>query len=172
MLKVQKVKNNFFKIWKFCTVCFLFTALSSCQFFETEKISSEEFYEEELKMVTWNEIDQYPTFSLCEDLVEKKQQKTCFEETISNAIYDYISSKNIVASKQIKTSVILELMIQKTGKIKMSSIEIDSITQAEIPLLENWLNESIDNIPPLNPALKRGIPVTTQFQLPIVITTN
>ena len=143
--------------------------LVSCQFFETEKISSETFYEEELKAINWEDVDQYPAFSVCEEFTEKQEQKHCFETTLSQYVYQTIGSKNIVTGQDINSTVFLAFNISNTGEISNLNIEMDSVIEKEIPLLRQWLVESIDSLPKAAPAYKRGIPVNTKFTLPLVI---
>ena len=57
---------------------FLLVLASSCQFFETEKISTETFYEEEIKAIDWKDVDQYPVFTECSDFSEKKSPSFVF----------------------------------------------------------------------------------------------
>tara|TARA_B110000211_G_scaffold105679_1_gene122880 strand:+ start:999 stop:1181 length:183 start_codon:yes stop_codon:yes gene_type:complete len=45
--------------------------LASCQYFETDKISSETFYQQEIKTISWNDVDQFPSFSSCQHISEK-----------------------------------------------------------------------------------------------------
>ena len=143
--------------------------LVSCQFFETEKISSETFYEEELKAINWEDVDQYPAFSVCEEFTEKKDQKHCFETTLSRFVYQTIGSKNIVTGKDINSTVLLTFNISNSGEISNLNIEMDTVIEKEIPLLRQWLAECIDSLPQVAPAYKRGIPVNTNFTLPLVI---
>jgi hypothetical protein len=144
-------------------------SLVSCQFFETEKISSETFYEEELKAINWEDVDQYPAFSACEEFTEKKEQKHCFETTLSQYVYQTIESKNIVTGQDINSTVLLAFNISNTGEISNLNIEMDTVIEKEIPFLRQWLVECIDSLPQAAPAYKRGIPVNTKFTLPLVI---
>jgi hypothetical protein len=143
--------------------------LVSCQFFETEKISSETFYEEELKAINWEDVDQYPAFSVCDEFTEKKEQKQCFETTLGRIVHQTIESKNIITGQDINSTVLLAFNISNTGEISNLNIEMDTVVEKEIPLLRQWLIESIDSLPQVAPAYKRGIPVKTKFILPLVI---
>lgn len=154
------------------SIGFLLLLASSCQYFDTEKISSETFYEEELKAIDWEDVDQYPAFKNCEHLTEKELQKQCFETTLSNHIYDQIASKKIVTNTNLNSSVNLHIHIAKTGSIARVEVTMDSLLLEKIPLLEGWLRQGIDSLPVMAPAYKRGIPVKTEFTLPVIIATN
>ena len=48
-------------------------------------------------------------------------------------------------------------------------MEVDSLTNQEIPNIKVLLAKSIDSLPKIFPAIKRGQQVKTEFKLPIII---
>lgn len=145
---------------------------SSCQFFETEKISSETFYEEDLKAIDWEDVDQYPAFPECISFTEKWEKKHCFEETLQKYVSRSIGSKKMSTHTELHDTVLLEFSINRTGKISILNITMDSTLVRQLPSLRQWLAESIDSLPTLEPANKQGVPVETQFTFPVVIRTE
>lgn len=158
------------KITPFLLV-FLLTAVS-CQFFDTKKITPEEVYGEEIKSIDWNEVDQYPVFPACSTLMEKRQQKECFENTMGNHIYQSLQKKGFVAHFDINDTLLLNIKVEKDGKISVVELEVDSLLQAYFPNLREVIFKSVDSITIVEPAYKRGIPVKTQFILPLVLQTQ
>ncbi|MCF6308457.1 MAG: hypothetical protein L3J09_10935 [Flavobacteriaceae bacterium] len=150
----------------------IFFGLSSSQFFETEKISSETFLEEEIKAINWKEVDQYPVFQNCENETEKEQQKSCFETTLINHLYQSIQSENTTVSKDINETIIIDFIVNEKGELSISNMKIDSILSNQLPFLEHKIIQGLDSLQPIAPAYKRGIPVKTTFKLPIIIKTN
>jgi len=146
--------------------------LVSCQFFETEKISSDEFFDEEIKAIDWEDIDQYPTFPDCEKHTEKLEKKNCFETSLRQYVHRSIGSRNLSTHEDLNDTVLLKFNISKTGEISNLNISLDSLLKQKIPLLEEWFVQSIDSLPKLAPAYKRGIPVETEFTLPVVLKTQ
>ncbi len=146
--------------------------MSSCGYFETEKISSETFYQEELKSIDWKDVDQYPAFPSCENLTEKSSQKTCFENTLSTHLRQSFGKHNAQAVRDLNDTVKLAFSINNKGKLIVNNIDIAPSIGQEFPQLNAWLMEGIDTLHPVAPAYKRGIPVATQFTLPIVIKTK
>jgi len=145
---------------------------TSCQFFETEKISSETFYDEEIKMIDWKDVDQYPIFKSCESLSEKKAQKDCFENTLAAYLFEAVTSNKDMAIKDLNDTVYVKFSVSEKGQLSVKSIDMDSLTKAELPRLEEKLRKKIDSIVLTAPAYKRGIPVKTKFTLPIVLQTG
>ena len=145
---------------------------SSCQFFETEKISSETFLEEEIKSINWKDVDSYPVFKECESVSGKQEIKTCFETTLSNYLYISINSEKTIVSSDLNEEIVIDFLVNEKGDLTITSILLDSLLQAELPLLKKLIVKSIDSLQPIAPAYKRGIPVRTTFKLPILIKTN
>ena len=157
---------------KYVLLLTIFILATSCQFFETEKISSETFYDEELKTIDWKEVDQYPVFKACESLSEKKEQKICFEKTLSMFLFEAVSNNKDVSIHSLHDTIHIQFSISEEGKLTVKNIDMDSLTKAELPRLEERLINKIDSISLTAPAYKRGIPVKTKFTLPIVLQTD
>ncbi|MBT4919077.1 MAG: hypothetical protein HON09_06375 [Flavobacteriaceae bacterium] len=143
----------------------------SCENFETKKISSETFVKDEIKSINWRDVDQYPIFKNCELVSNKEQQKSCFESTLSSYIYLSINVEETVVTTDLNETLTIDFMVDKKGKLMITSMIIDSLISAQIPLMEKNIKKAIDSIQPIAPAYKRGIPVKTSFQLPLEIKT-
>ena len=159
------MKFSFF----FLSIIVLYT---SCGYFETEKISSETFYEEELKTIAWNEIDRYPTFASCKDLAEKIEQRDCFVNTLSDSFYRSIQDQKWTITKTIHDTITLDISVSNSGRIQINAVEMDSLLVTYFPNLDEVLSNSISSLSSVAPAYKRGIPVNTRFTLPIVLNTE
>lgn len=153
-------------------ILFLLSVCTSCKYFETEKITSEEFLEEELKSITWNEVDTYPHFPECAESLDKPAQKECFESTLRNHIQTQLLQKELISIEALHDTVFMTIDIDNSGEITLAETTGDSITFAELPELKYWLEESIAILPKTQPALKRGIPIHTRFTLPLVVKTD
>ncbi len=156
--------------YRLLLIIFLSTA-TSCQFFETEKVSSEEIFNDEIKAIDWNDVDRYPTFPNCEDILDKAEQKDCFIHTVTSQLYQSINRENMVAAREIYDTVKVDFEINSSGQLSIIEIKIDTLLQKEFPDLKKWLLNSIDSLHPVAPAYKRGIPVKTKFTLPVIIQT-
>lgn len=142
--------------------------LVSCNF-ETKKISSEEVFNEESKSLNWKEVDQYPAFENCRNETELSQAKECFETNVARRIYAYLAKQQPVVTESLNDTLLIYLEISKEGRPVIDSVKIDSTLTNQLPEIREWLTESIDSLPKIYPASKRGIPVSTVFKMPIVI---
>lgn len=157
---------------KYSYLVFLWLFASSCQFFETEKVSSEEIFDQEIKTIDWKDVDRYPSFANCESALEKPEQKACFINTISTRLQHSISAGQMIAVRQLRDTVKVYFEVNSNGHLSILSIKMDTVLQKEFPHLQQWIVQSIDSLRPVAPAYKRGIPVRTQFTLPVIIETN
>lgn len=151
---------------------FILLLVSSCQYFETEKVSSEEIYKEEMGTIDWKDVDNYPSFINCENALEKTDQRECFINTISSQLYRSISNEGMVAVRDVYDTVKVKFEVSRKAELSIREIKMDTLLQKEFPNLEKWLLQSIDSLQPVAPAYKRGIPVKTQFTLPVIIKTD
>jgi hypothetical protein len=146
--------------------------LTSCEYFNVKKTSSEAILEEELQSFKWNEVDEYPTFSSCDSNASKETRKSCFETTLANNIIAQIQQENIIVTQDIYDTIMVKFQVSEKGKLALLNIQTDSITMKEIPHIEALLVKSLDSLPQIYPAIKRSQQVKTEFKLPIVISVN
>jgi hypothetical protein len=157
---------------KYLKIVLILLTATSCQYFETDKISKEIFYQEELKTINWKDVDQYPAFLECENFTKKTEQKSCFENTLSSHLRQTFTNHKAISVRDLNDTVTVKFTISNTGQLSIMEMKITETVKAEFPLLHKWLEESIDTLRPVAPAYKRGIPVATQFTLPIIINTH
>ena len=151
------------------SICLIFC---SCNFFNTEKITSESFYEEEMKTITWNEVDTLPTFSECAAASEKEDQQMCFLKIFKREIISNLDLETLKTHHSIFDTIHLDLKVTHQGNIELLHFKADSTLLYRIPDLEQKISTSIQQLPEVEPALKRGIPVTMQWTFPIIIKTD
>ena len=148
---------------------FLFTLLTGCNNFETRKISSEEVLDQESKSLNWREVDEYPAFEHCRNITDIDKAKECFESTVATSVNNYLSRQEPIVTEAIDDTVFVHLEISKTGVPTIESIDSDSLVTSQLPELQLWLKQSIDSLPRIHPASKRGIPVSSVFIMPVMI---
>ena len=143
--------------------------LFSCNYFDVKKTSSETILNEELQTFNWNAVDAYPSFSTCDTSLNKQAKKECFQNTMANHIYRKLEQEQFIVTKDINDTIMIQFQISETGKISLINIKIDTVTHQEIPQIKNIIIKSIETLPKIYPAIKRGQQVRTEFKLPIVI---
>ncbi|NMH28480.1 hypothetical protein [Flavobacterium silvaticum] len=142
--------------------------LASCQLIDRQVPSKDELLEKELKSINWEEVDEWPSVSACDSAADKEARKVCFFEFLTQNIQQRLESDTLavlypefdtIAVKVIvNANSVVEFQPRLTDSISYSAKSIDSIIQARLA-----------DFPKVNPALKRGLPVKTQFELPVIL---
>lgn len=151
----------------------LFTfLLTSCNYFETEKIDAQTLFEQEMATINWKEVDTYPLFRTCDETEPKEQQLICFHGQVSKTIAGVINDSIQGVMSRINDTVYMKMKIDTAGLFSLNELTMDSITARHIPNFESWLNAALANMEKVAPATKKGVPVATQYTLPLVLSTD
>jgi hypothetical protein len=154
------------------TIFILILSLSSCDYFDKKKVNSQDIVNEELRTFNWKDVDEYPSFEVCRQSNSKQERKQCFESTLITHITDHLIKEVIVVTKQVEDTVLIKFSISEKGNLRVINITNKEITKDQIPNLDVLLTTSLDSLPTIFPAIKRGQQVKTEFTLPIVINVN
>lgn len=120
-------------------------------------------------IVDFNSVDAFPLFPECSEIPSRKKQQICFQVNMSEHINAGLKKYTWNAWEQISDTVLVKVLVDKTGKTSMLGVKISPETQQFLPKFDSVLNASIVAIPQLQPAIKRDIPVSTSFVLPIIL---
>lgn len=132
----------------------------------------EDLLEEELQTFNWNEVDTYPTFSNCDSMTSKEDNKICFQNTLINGVNEFLAEQNIIVTNDVFDTIRLHIVIDKQGVLEVESMKIHDETVQEIPHIDSLLRQSLKSVPKIFPAIKRGQQVTTTFELPVIVRIN
>lgn len=146
--------------------------ICACDDLKVKKTSSEAILNEELKSFTWNEVDEYPAFLSCETSETKQDRKLCFEHTLSTVILDRLEAEHIIVNNDVLDTIFIKFKISDTGNLSLLHFKVDALTEAEIPNIKALITSSLDSLPIIEPAIKRGQKVNSEFTLPIIIKVN
>lgn len=146
--------------------------LTSCNYFEKKKVYTKDILEEELQTFNWNDVDEYPTFDLCDHTSGKENKRQCFENTLTQLLNKNLSNQNIIVTEDINDTIFLKITIDNQGNFSIDDIISSELTKTQIPNIDSLLIHSFDSLPKIYPAIKRSQQVTTQFSLPVVVSIN
>jgi len=118
-------------------------------------------------VINFNEVDFSPSFAVCDSLVEKDAKSACFRTNIHQKIGEELQKKVLTIKDSVDEIVIVHLLIDAKGILKLEQIEASEVIMEQLPTLDSLLAISIQNISKIYPAIKRGIPVKTKYILPI-----
>jgi len=120
-------------------------------------------------IVNFSSVDTSPSFKVCDSIIDKQKKTNCFRTTIHQKIGAELQKHQFVIRDSISEIVYVDLLINSKGKIILEAMDSSEEIKIKLPKLDSVLRISVDKIPNVYAAIKRGIPVTTKYRLPIKI---
>lgn len=120
-------------------------------------------------IVDFSSIDTSPSFKICDSLINKEEKANCFRNTIHTKIGTELAKYSFSIKDTISEIVFVDLIINSKGEIVLEEIKSSESIKTELPELDSLLRVSVRKLPNIYPGIKRGIPVTTKYRLPIKI---
>lgn len=148
---------------RFLSLSVLLMFCISCDtFFTKKKLSSKDLD----SIINFSKVDVSPSFSECDSLLDNAKTD-CFRNTIRSKIANELTKHKIKIKNSVDETIQVHLLISTKGKVSLQKISASKTIESEIPNLDSLLKITVEKLPKLTPANKRGIPVNTQYQLPI-----
>jgi hypothetical protein len=144
----------------------LFIFITSCDNFSFSKNKNMQLLD---TIVNFSSVDTSPSFKVCDSIIDKQKKTNCFRTTIHQKIGAELQKHQFVIKDSIAEIVYVVLRINSEGTLFLEAIESPEAIRNQLPKLDSILKVSITKIPKMYPAIKRGIPVTTKYRLPIKI---
>ena len=152
---------------------FLFVLFfTACQFADKQVPNEKELLQKELNAINWKEVDEYPTVTNCDQIADKKLRQQCFFETMTQLIQEKLNIDTLSVLYPDLDTIEVKVTVFPNATMKFEpQYPKDSVTYDTVKI-DSILRERLIDFPKVNPAIKRGIPVKTQFILPVIIKTN
>lgn len=144
--------------------------LNSCQFFDKKKLSVDEIVNQEIKSINWDEVDEYPSFSVCDSINEKTGRIECFYSEFHKRILSNLERQNLVSNQIMIDTINVFFEINKSGKLTVQKLDFNPKIKEIIPNLDSLIRISISQVKDVSPAIKRGQPVKISLEMPLLIT--
>ncbi len=143
-------------------LCFL--VLGSCSYFNQP---STKILLKKDTIIDFHTIDTYPIFPKCTELLSKEEQKQCFHTEITEKIR-FLLQKSFKVKTTVNDTIFIQLTINNKGIIQLKNTQKNNY----IPQFDSIIKLQLKQLKNIQPATKRGIPVTTEFTLPIILNTE
>jgi hypothetical protein len=147
----------------------VFILFNSCQYFDKQVPSEKELLQKELKSINWKEVDEYPSVVDCEKIEDKKQREQCFFEVLTQLIQEKLCNDTLAMlypeldTIEVKVTIFPNATMKFEPQFPKDSVAYDTIK------IDSILKARLVDFPKINPAIKRGLPVKTQFILPVIL---
>lgn len=152
--------------YRFFSLIFCGFLLISCEFFQKKKIADEAIVD---TIIDYKSIDTFPLFPTCDSFPSQDKQRICSQIKLSEHLFSSLTASNIITARKVKDTVLIKLLVSSSGKVSLRGLNAPENLRKQIPSIDSLLESSVSKLPKMKPAIKRGIPVATEFSLPIVM---
>lgn len=150
-------------------VVVLALALTSCSYFEKQVPNEQDLLQKELKAINWNQVDEYPSIAECDQLTDSKLRKQCFFEFLSSTIQQKLNTDTLSVLYPELDTIEVKVTVNSNATLVFEPQFPQDSTAYDKEKLDSIIRLRLIDLPKVSPAIKRGIPVKTQFILPVII---
>lgn len=144
--------------------------MTSCQFIDREKLLDDRLsaLREE---INFNDVDHYPNFGDCDEVLEKSERFECFQQNFSAGLQSLVERLKYVTDKDIDESAKLIIKVDDLGFIELLDYRASDGLVRELPQVENDLRKLFEPIS-VKPAMKSGKQVAVRCSVQIEFKTK
>ncbi len=151
---------------RFLSFLIMMVFITSCDLFCPPKSNNSVALD---TIVDFSSVDTFPSFKECDAIIDKQEKMDCFRTTIHQKIGEELQQHPLAVKDSINEIVYVDVLINSEGIFSLDTIQASEKLKEELPELDSLLKASVEKLPKIYPANKRGIPVTTKYRLPIRI---
>jgi hypothetical protein len=154
---------------KLFSVFLLLFSMVSCHYFEKEVPDEKELLEQELKKINWDEVDEFPSVLQCDTIKDAEIKKQCFFNYLTQTIQERIGIDTLQILYPEMDTIEVKVTINPDASLQFEpQFSKDSVTYDRTKI-DSILTARLSDFPKVEPAIKRGIKIKTQFVLPVII---
>lgn len=142
--------------------------LMSCQWIDSTLPNEQNLLEEELNKIDWTKVDTFPSFEQCDTIADTQLQNECFISNLVNSLQHQLSLDTLKGKFVFKDTLRIAVIIKSNAEIELQLQKPDSLT-IDFLRIDSLLQNKNIRFSGLVPATKRGVPVNSQFVIPIVL---
>ena len=157
---------------RFLLALFALCMITSCTWLAPKEEKTRRLVQQELSTINWNDVDQYPMFQSCGESISKDEQRICFEDELLNHFSKTLNDFEFILKEDVEDTIYVDFLVERDGSITVLDIEDQMAVQDQIPEFNAIITQSLKSLPEVQPALKRGIPVSAKFRIPLELNTD
>ncbi|RZJ59807.1 MAG: hypothetical protein EOO45_25170 [Flavobacterium sp.] len=143
--------------------------LCSCRYFDSKVPSEEELLQKRLDEINWSEVSTYPSIAECEGVLDKEQKKECFFSSMTRLVQEKLDTDTIAMLYPEIDTIMVKVTVFPDASLKFEpQMTKDSVAYNRVKI-DSILKSRLADFPKIEPAQKEGVPVTTQFILPVIL---
>jgi hypothetical protein len=142
----------------------------SCQYFEKQVPDEKELLEQELKKINWDEVDEFPSVLQCDTIKDAEIKRQCFFDYMAQTIQERIGIDTLRFEYPEIDTINVKVTVNPDSSLQFETqYPNDSIALGDKTKIDSILTSRLSDFPKVEPAIKRGVKVKTQFVLPVII---
>lgn len=148
---------------------FLSIVMTSCQWTAKKLPDENRLLKEEIDKIDWTKVDSYPSVEQCDSLFDETERKKCFFEFITQNLQEELSLDTLIGRfEQLDTLKVL-VIVQTDSRIQLELYDFPDSLKTQTMSIDSLLKVKERNFPVVQPAIKRGLPVKSQFLVPLIL---
>ncbi len=154
---------------KFYPLYILFLFLSACGWSDKKIPDGDVLLKEELEKIDWTQVDSYPSVELCDTLLDDAQRKQCFFDYLTARLHEKLKLDSLTSKHPKIDTIEVRITVFPDAHLEFEPFYVSDSLKFRSQEIDSLLQLRLMDFPEISPAIKRGIPVKTQFILPLVI---
>jgi len=141
----------------------------SCQYFDKQVPDEDALLQERLKEINWKEVSSYPSLAECDVITDKALKKECFFSAMARLVQEKLGADTIALlypqldTIQVQVTVFADTRLEFEPQFPKDSVQYDTVK------VDSIIKARLVDFPKVEPAQKEGVPVTSQFILPVIL---
>lgn len=142
--------------------------MQSCQFFERRVPSEDDLLKQRLEEVNWQEVSVYPALPPCDGYFDKEKRRDCFFREMEKLLHKKFQNDTMTFANFAVDTIWVKVTVNPDSTVLFET-QLDDIPEMKRDTLDLLIQKRLVDFPKIEPAQKEGIPVRTQFLLPVVV---
>ncbi|MBC7607172.1 MAG: hypothetical protein H7199_09500, partial [Burkholderiales bacterium] len=109
-----------------------------------------------------------PSVANCDSIADKTQKQQCFFEFLTQLIQQKLSADTLSVLYPTLDTINVKVTVFPNATVKFEP-QIKDTLSYNTSKIDSILKARLIDFPNISPAIKRGIPVKTQFILPVIL---
>jgi|SRR5690554_69007 len=140
----------------------------SCNFLDKTIPEKEELLNERLQEINWNEVTLYPSTPDCDSITDKISAKNCFFNYLTQSVQERLSTDTLSVLYPEIDTIYLKVTVNPDSSVYFES-QFNNKLDYKTQKIDSLIKVRLQNFPEIKPGQKEGIPVKTEFILPVIL---
>lgn len=154
---------------------FLLPLIVGCKDYNKTIPDEQEMLRKELHTINWSEVDVYPSYKSCDTIEDVQKNLACFFYIFNDDINQLLQNEAYFQSSKFRSVDTLPIQVtvypNAAIELKMHTVN-DELLNKNKASIDSLLFIQSAKLKAVEPAIKRDVPVKTQFLVKVKINPN